>query len=338
MSRIIMQGVGAVSPAGWTAAELFRVLAVKQPLPATLLERPGQATGLPVRRVPSAPVSYPWLRHPRLRRGSSITRFATAAALEALGDDAKGVGDGTVRLGIVFCVLAGCVNYSSRFYQEVLKDPATASPLVFPETVFNAPASHLAAVLRSPAINYTLVGDDTALVQGLATAAGWLEEDRVDGCLVIGAEECDWLTSDAMRLFNPQAILAEGAGAVYLKRAASGVALEAITDPQVYVSGVSRDLAARKVRQDLEAIGPATMFFNSSADGHDELRTGNDVGREWPGATASLRVITGDAFCAASAWQVIAAWEALHAGTEQRAFVTVAGCNQAAIGLSLIRV
>ena len=338
MSRIIIQGVGAVSPAGWSAAELFRVLAVKQPLPATLLERPGQTTWLPIRRVPITTLNYPWLRHPRLRRVSPITRFATAAALEALGDDAKGVGEGTVRLGVVFCVLTGCVNYSNRFYQEVLKDPATASPLVFPETVFNAPASHLAAVLGSPAINYTLVGDDTAFVQGLATAVGWLLDDRVDGCLVIGAEECDWLTSDAMRLFNPHAILAEGAGAVYLQRAASGVALEAITDPQSYVSGRSRDLAARRVREELEAVGPATMCFNSSAAGHDEMRSGNDVWREWPGATASLRVLTGDAFCAASAWQVIAAWEALRAGPEQRAFVTVAGCNQAAMGLSLIKV
>ena len=90
-------------------------------------------------------------------------------------------------------MLAGLVTYSRRFYEEVLRDPATASPLIFPETVFNAPASHLAAYLGSTAPNCTLVGDDGMFLQGLALAAQWLMEDEIDGCVVIGAEELDWL-------------------------------------------------------------------------------------------------------------------------------------------------
>ena len=113
--------------------------------------------------------------------------------------------------------MTGCVNYSRRFYDETLNDPATASPLVFPETVFNAPASHLAAMLGTTAINYTLVGDPGTFLQGLALAADWLQEARVDGCLVIGAEEVDWLTADAYRLFATKVILSEGAGAVYVR-------------------------------------------------------------------------------------------------------------------------
>ena len=70
--------------------------------------------------------------------------------------------------------MSGSVNYSRRFYDETLKDPATASPLVFPETVFNAPASHLAALLGTTAINYTLVGDPGTFLQGIALAADWL--------------------------------------------------------------------------------------------------------------------------------------------------------------------
>jgi 3-oxoacyl-(acyl-carrier-protein) synthase len=76
----------------------------------------------------------------------------------------------------VVCVFSGCVNYSSRFYSETLKDPATASPLVFPETVFNAPASHLSAFLGNSAINYTLVGDSGTFLIGLAMAAQWLSD------------------------------------------------------------------------------------------------------------------------------------------------------------------
>jgi hypothetical protein len=331
VSRITIQGVGAVSPAGWSVADLLQALSLGTALPVAALERPARDFTLPVRRVPSPASPQAWLRQPRLRRVSPISRFATAAALEALGADAALVGAGALRLGIVYCVMAGCVNYSSRFYQEVLNDPATASPLVFPETVFNAPASHLAALLGTTAVNYTQVGDDTAFVQGLATAAGWLLEDRVDGCLAIGAEECDWLTSDAMRLFAPETVLAEGAGAIYLKRSERGVALEAITDPQIYLGRDPRSAAIRAVRRELETLGALTHLFDSAA-GHA------DPWEDWPGGRTSLRQFTGDAFCAASAWQVVAAAEALRRPSAARVSVMVAGCNHAAIGLSLIRV
>jgi len=330
VSRITIQGVGAVSPAGWSVADLLQAVSLGTALPVAPLERPARDFKLPVRRVPSPASPQAWLRQPRLRRVSPISRFATAAALEALGADAGLVGAGALRLGIVYCVMAGCVNYSSRFYQEVLNNPATASPLVFPETVFNAPASHLAALLGTTAVNYTQVGDDTAFVQGLATAAGWLLEDRVDGCLVIGAEECDWLTSDAMRLFAPETVLAEGAGAIYLKRSASGVALEAITDPQIYLGRDPRSAAIRAVQRELETLGAPTQLFDSGA-------AQGDPWQDWPGRRTSLRQFTGDAFCAASAWQVVAAAEALRKPSTARVSVMVAGCNHAAIGLSLIR-
>jgi len=337
MSGIVIQGVGAVSPAGWQAADLIRAVNDGVIPPVTEVARPGKPGGLRVRRVPGHPPNAAWLRHPRLRRVSPISRFAAAAALEALGDDAALVTAGSLRLGIVCCVMAGCVNYSSRFYQEVLNDPATASPLVFPETVFNAPASHLAALLGTPAINYTHVGDDTAFVVGLATAAGWLHDELVDGCLVIGAEEADWLTAEAMRLFSPATILGEGAGAVYLRRQPLGVSLEAITNQRGYLGRDGRMAAACNVRKELEAGGGAGQLIASSPRRNDQLGAETRAWRDWPGAVVHPRELLGDALNAASAWQVIVAAEALRTGATNRVFVSVAGCNQAAIGLSLTR-
>lgn len=337
MSKIVVRGIGAVSPAGWTRSELLGAVA-SQNVPATSpILFPGRDDKLDVRRVPGPSAPFPWMRHPRLRRVSPISRFAIAAALEALGDDAAKVSEGSLRLGIVFCAMAGCVNYSSRFYQEVLADPTTASPLVFPETVFNAPASHLAALLGAGDLNYTQVGDDSAFVQGLVTAAGWLSENRVDGCLVIAAEECDWLTAEAMRLFDRSSILSEGAGAVYLKRDDPGVVMESITSPQVYRSRVDRFAAVRKMRQELESIGPAELLFDSGA-----TRNGLEPDAEfrawanWSGDRIAIRSILGNAFCASAAWQMIAAASVVSDRVGRRAFVSVTGTNQAAIGLSLV--
>ena len=111
----------------------------------------------------------------------------------------------------------------------VLKDPSTASPLVFPETVFNAPASHLSAFLGSTAINYTLVGDAGTFLHGLSLAGGWLLEERVDRCLVVAAEEMDWLTADAFRHFDRGVVCAAGAGAVCLGLGDGPVALDVVS-------------------------------------------------------------------------------------------------------------
>src|SRR6266498_3577469 len=202
---IFIHGIGAVSPAGWGVLPMREALAKGEPLPVKEIARPGWTRSLRVRPVPPPSPRPNFLSHARLRRTSPITQFAVAAALEALGEDAAHVSNGSLRLGIILCVMTGCVNYSRRFYDETLKDPATASPLVFPETVFNAPASHLAALLGTTAINYTLVGDPATVLQGIALAADWLLSEQVDGCLVIGAEEMDWLTAEAVTLFASQA-------------------------------------------------------------------------------------------------------------------------------------
>src|SRR5881296_3303774 len=234
-SDLFVHGIGAVSPAGWGVLPLREALAKGEPMPVKELTRPGWTRSLRVRPVP--PPSPRPLSHARLRRTSPITQYAVAAALEALGEDAARVNSGALKLGIILCVMTGCVNYSRRFYDETLKDPATASPLVFPETVFNAPASHLAALLGTNAINYTLVGDPGTFLQGLALAADWLRRGEADGCLVLGAEEMDWLTADAFRLFTRSLVLSEGAGALYLRRestGASGIALHCVTQSHLF--------------------------------------------------------------------------------------------------------
>jgi 3-oxoacyl-(acyl-carrier-protein) synthase len=216
MSGIFVNGYGAVSPAGWGTASLRQAVRRGEPLPTRELRGPTGAPPLRVREVPPSSSRPAFVSHPRLRRTSPIAHYAVAAALEALGSPGNPEAPASPRLGIIYCAMAGCVKYSQRFYDETLKDPATASPLVFPETVFNAPASHLAALLGTTAINYTLVGDPGTFLQGLALAADWLSTNRADSCLVVGAEELDWLVSEAFCLFDPAGIVSEGAGALYL--------------------------------------------------------------------------------------------------------------------------
>ena len=216
MSGVFLSGSGAVSPAGWGQEKLLVALRGGVLPTSQTIERPGWTRALTVRRVPAPNPRPAWAAHARMRRAAAISQFAMGASEEALGASTGGP------LGIVYCTTCGCVNYSRRFYDEVLRDPTVASPLLFPETVFNAPASHLSAVLGTAAVNYTLVGDTGVFLHGLALAAGWLEAGRVHRCLVVAAEEVDWIIADALRHFRKSAMLTEGAGAVLLTRERTG--------------------------------------------------------------------------------------------------------------------
>src|ERR1044071_5464952 len=251
-------------------AALTDALACGRALPTTELARAG-STPLQIRSVPTASPRPAFTAHARLRRTSPIAHYAVAAALEALGPGAAKVADGSLRLGIVLCVMTGCVNYSRRFYDETLKDPATASPIIFPETVFNAPSSHLAALLGTTAINYTLVGDPGTFLQGLALAADWL--------------------------------LSEGAGALYLRRDCEqtrAIQLSEVTDSFLFSNGQPRSLAAVRARNAVRINGPRTLLCDGLQGvprlDRDEQRAWND----WAVARLSVKRILGEGLMAAA--------------------------------------
>jgi hypothetical protein len=197
--------------------------------------------------------------------------------------------------------MSGCVNYSRRFYDEALRDPSTASPLVFPETVFNAPASHLAALLGTPALNYTLVGDPGTFLQGMALAADWLGAGYVDGCLVVGAEESDWMTSNGFHLFSRRIVISEGAGAIYLKPEGQAGALgelDCVTDSHSYGREQNRSLAARKISEELPAFSPGQVLIDGLQDAARLDAAETAAWSRWDGPRFSPKLVLGDGMMA----------------------------------------
>ena len=360
MSQIFVAGWGAVSPAGWNVAALRDALEKNEPLPVQTLPRPGWDKPLRARLVPNPPTRPEFLAHPRLRRTSPITHYAASAALEAVTGLRTGSAAKNLRLGIVVCLQSGCVQYSCRFYDETLKDPATASPLVFPETVYAAPASHVAALLENVMLAYSLVGDPSAFLQGAALGVQWLEKNRVDACLVIGAEETNWILADALWHLDRRATLTAGAGALCLCRESKlsrGVELTAITDSHTYSTRHTRVQAAAAMRGQLRGLG-APASCRSVASKETEQIAGkmpalpentellcDGVGngprtdaaelaawRDWTGPRVSPKRILGEGLMAAAAWQCVAACDSVATGKFSAANVSLAGSNQQAMG------
>ncbi len=340
MKRVIIQGLGAVSPAGWGISAFRNALILATPVTSEALPRPGGGRPLEVRRVPAPTPRPSFMGDPRMRRSPPIAQFVVASALEALGEDRQCVVEGRIKLGVIVTTMCGCVSYSRRFYHEALHEPATASPMLFPETVFNAPGSHLAALLRSTGPNYTVVGDQGSLGTALAIAADWLWDEMVDGCLVIGAEELDWVMADAMALFERRVVLSEGAGALYLRRDetdSSGVELSAVASPRLYCRSIPRETCIRQVRAELPVLMPGELLCDSQQGAARVDGAEARVWQDWSGSRISPRGILGEGLAAGAAWQLVAAADALREGWHGAATVSLVGCNEQACGVRMVR-
>jgi hypothetical protein len=164
--------------------------------------------------------------------------------------------DSARRMGLVVCLQSGCVQYTYRFFDEALADPATASPLLFPETVFAAPASHLAALLENTPLVSTLIGDPATFAQGTGARRG-LAPAKSRGCRrrrrrrgnQLAARRCA-LASRTRR--HHQRRRRRG-GLCRDAALSAGVELSAITKPQSYSARSSRRQAAQAMRAELPA-------------------------------------------------------------------------------------
>jgi 3-oxoacyl-(acyl-carrier-protein) synthase len=296
--------------------------------------------------------------HPRLRRSSAISRFAASAGLEALAHaNLKLDADTAKRTALIFAVSNGGVIYTKRFYHDIVETGAqAASPLLFPETVFNAPASHLAAILGITGATYTLVGDGAVGTLALKMAEDLMADDAFDYCLVVGAEEADWLLCDAYRKwrllrsappiepFQQPArgtILSEGAGAVLISR-----------QGKIRIEKISAGTNFRKQREASDAIEMVFAelcttppdFVAASANGtFVDAAENAAIQKHSPKARVySVKGALGESVGASSLWQTIAAAQALitqklpgENAVLQTALVSTCGLNQQVAGLRI---
>jgi 3-oxoacyl-(acyl-carrier-protein) synthase len=230
---LAIAGMGWVTPLGSGVDSVWDQLLHGHEASATTISEQFGDRSYSVFRVPESVMAG--FAHPRLRRASVISRFAAAAGLDALR--AAGLKPGShngERTALIFAISNGGVIYTKRFYSNIVESGAqSASPLLFPETVFNAPASHLAAILGITGATYTLVGDGAVGLAAVKMAEDLMANEALDHCLVVGTEEIDWLLCDAYRRwrllrssppiepFSEQQrgmILSEGAGAILLAR------------------------------------------------------------------------------------------------------------------------
>jgi 3-oxoacyl-(acyl-carrier-protein) synthase len=355
-------GTGWVTPLGSDIAQVWERLLAGESAAAEVIPSPFGTRDYFAYRVPTCALARLPV-HARLRRSSAISRFAAAAGLAALKSAGLELSEKTAeRTALVFAISNGGVIYTKRFFHDIVATGAqAASPLLFPETVFNAPASHLAAILGVTGASYTLVGDGAVGLLALKMAEDLMQNDAIDRCLVVGAEEADWLLCDAYRQwrltrsappiepFGRPArgmILSEGAGAVLISHD-SGITIE-----KIGAAAFSRQNDAHRCVDETfaaldESDGGGVVIASANGTFVDRAEE-SAIARHFPDASVySPKAALGEGVAAAAFWQIVCAIQALNtqrlpgvtinpaAQNWRRAIVSTCGLNQQAAALSL---
>jgi len=320
-------GQGVVSPAG----RGLEALLGREPVPIPIAALGRSDPAWPVLRVDQKdPAFARWQREPRLRRASAISLFLVEAAEQAL----TGVSPADrASTGLIVAFSAGCVTYSRRFFEGIVtQGQRTASPALFPETVFNSPVSHVASVLGLNGAAYSVVGDETAWVAALQTAWVWLRQERVKQVLVLGAEEFDPVALDAYRSArwlrrknSANGFLASEGAAGLLVRAARAEDTRVIMsarDGFIYRSRSEAASAAARLFHGVDATVPCYRSARRNWLGPFEKKATENR----PAVSTGEQPYLGEAFTASAAWHTLRALALLDL-QRPHLFVPVWGLN-----------
>ena len=332
---VAIASLGWVTPLGGGLDEVWVQLR-EGVIPETkTLSHPLSGRALPHFVVPPATLAQ-LQRNPRLRRSSTISYLGVAAGLAAIENSGLALTPELAeRTAVVFAIADGGVAYTRRFYEQIVKEGANAaSPLLFPETVYNAPASHLAAQLGINGASYTLVGDASVGLAALHFGGELLATEDVDQVVVVGAEEIDWILCDAYREWRlARTPLAEGAAALVLRREGRW---QLQTHPGApFFRRCDAAAALRTVLADLATHGPVEVIVNGHNGTFVDQATDLALAHWFPkfgGAVFSPKRSLGEAPGAGALQQVVVAAMALEKLKLSNALVPVIGWNQQAGG------
>ncbi len=276
-------------------------------------------------------------RNPRLRRSSAISYFTAAAGLAALENAGiEMTPEVAERTAVVFAISSGSVVYTRKFYETIVKQGANvASPLLFPETVYNAPTSHLAALMGITGMSYTLVGDASVGIEALKFSTQLLDTADIDQCLVVGGEEVDWVLCEGYRTWRFPVVLAEGAAALVVSREGK-IDLRQVHDGVPFFKRAEAASAISKVHAGLAGNGPVDLVVSCANGSFIDGAEAVAVAESFPNAqVACPKRALGEAIGASALLQTIYAALALEKLPVDSALVSCLGMNYQAAGLVL---
>ncbi len=189
MRPLAVTGVGLVSPLGCEPGAVLRALDEGRKGLIAVSDAPLTTAGWAGRVADFEPGSViPPMRARRLDRASLFAVVAAHRALAAAGL----LGEETVRrsLGVVMGTSSAGSGPLTVFLEALYRQsPEAAPPFEFPNTVANAPASHVSIELKLEGPNTTLAHSEAVVGMALLLGRQMIEDGRVTAALVGAVDE-----------------------------------------------------------------------------------------------------------------------------------------------------
>jgi len=261
VNRVVVTGLGAITPIGHTAASYWTNL--KQGIsgigPITLVPTPEELT----QKVAAEVKDFDPLKHFEERQLSTLDRvsqFAVVAAREAIAQ-AGVIFDMPLSLrtaAIVGTGVGGQTTHDESFRRIYLEKKTRVFPLTIPKLMVNAPASQVSMFcgLRGPA--FAVASACASATHAIGLAFHMVRSGQVDCAVTGGAEACITFGTlrgwEAMRVMAPDVcrpfskdraglVLGEGAAMLVLEPLERARARGAVILGEIVGFGMSADAA-----------------------------------------------------------------------------------------------
>lgn len=190
---LFIHGLGVVGPFGQGRDALLQALRGQWPAPTPIggaEPGPAVATAPPLGLAADLGALERYVPRRSLRRLDRLSRLTLLGALTALADAGHPLDGLPPEVGLVLGTGFGPAATTFAFLETVLEHgDALASPMLFSQTVHNAPLAHLAIHLGAQGPTSAVSSFHLSVSTALNTARAWLLEGRVHLVLVGAVDE-----------------------------------------------------------------------------------------------------------------------------------------------------
>lgn len=191
---VVVTGIGALTAHGLGLEPLFAALGRGEPATAPIgrlpeiAARPGSAS---MAALVNGVAWDEWLARRAARRMSPPSIYGVVAARMALADAGRGeTGEADPDHAVVLATTYGACSYSQRMLDQIFDDgPEGISPILFMESVVNAPAGQVAIQCGAAGPNLSLCLREAGPVAALGRAAAEIAAGRSERALAGATEE-----------------------------------------------------------------------------------------------------------------------------------------------------
>ncbi|MFO0793633.1 MAG: beta-ketoacyl synthase N-terminal-like domain-containing protein [Candidatus Brocadiaceae bacterium] len=231
MERLVITGIGPLTPMGTGKEQFWDALK-------------NGCTGIKRINRFSSNIGYyggeignlnfdEYFPHGKFRRAAEISKY-TIVAIKLAMDDANASALDRKKTGIIAGLTLGALNYTQSYHKLLITEGvASASPILFSDSLLNAPAGNASLSFGVNGPVHTLIGGKTTAAKSIMLASQIIALRTIDKAIVVSAEELnELLCLTYLRLGLDT--LSEGAGALVLEKENT-----MIGSPYCYLKGIS---------------------------------------------------------------------------------------------------